>query len=207
MTFFKKFTRKSDPKPPAFQETPQPEPRWAAIFDGTATCPCCNARLLDLLSLAYAGPEAWIGTKPPEDNDVFFNAKGDVLTHDFCRIGDQHFVRAVMLLPFHGMDSCLILGIWVHLEKPCFDRFHDSYPDGKQGGLDMQFGWVANVIPGFSGPHPCCIQPRDNFQRPIVHAALEEDPLYGVQIDGMTYDMLMEMLEGFGHSGIAQQIG
>jgi hypothetical protein len=78
-----------------------------------------------------------------------------------------------MLLPFHDIEGCLILGIWVHLDKPSFDQFYETYPIGEQGAMDMQFGWIANIIPGYAGPHACCIQPRDGFQRPITHAALE----------------------------------
>ena len=29
--------------------------------------------------------------------------------------------------------------------------------------MDMQFGWIANVIPGYPGLHACFIQPRDGF--------------------------------------------
>jgi hypothetical protein len=112
-----------------------------------------------------------------------------------------------MLLPFHDIEYCLILGVWVYLDKASFYLFHDSYPSGKQGDLDMQFGWIANVIPGYPGPHACCIQPRHSYQRPITHAALEEDTLYGLQLDGMTYEMLMTMLEEFGHTGISDQTG
>ena len=51
------------------------------------------------------------------------------------------------------------------------------------------------------------IQPRDGFQRPITHAALEEDALYGLQLDGMTYEMLIAMLEEYGHTGLSDQTG
>jgi hypothetical protein len=43
------------------------------------------------------------------------------------------------------------------------------------------------------------MQPRDHFQRPITHAALEEDPLYIAQIDGSDFDQLMAFLAGYGH--------
>ncbi|NDD88664.1 MAG: DUF2199 domain-containing protein, partial [Rhodobacteraceae bacterium] len=52
-----------------------------------------------------------------------------------------------MLLPFHDIESCLILGIWVHLDKPSFDQFYETYPSGEQRAMDMQFGWIANIIP------------------------------------------------------------
>jgi len=112
-----------------------------------------------------------------------------------------------MLLPFHDIESCLILGIWVHLDKPSFDQFYETYPSSEQRAMDMQFGWIANIIPGYQGPHACCIQPRDGFKRPIIHAALEEDALYGLQLDGMSFEMLITMLEEYGHTGLSDQTG
>ena len=95
----------------------------------------------------------------------------------------------------------------MHLDKPSFDQFYETYSSGEQGAMDMQFGWIANIIPGYPGPHACCIQPRDGFQRSITHAALEEDTLYGLQLDGMTYEMLITMLEEYGHTGLSDQTG
>lgn len=207
MTLLKKLIKPLTKKPAVFSETPQSDQRWIGLLEGTSTCPCCNVAVHELLSLAYNAPEEWVGTDPAQDNDAFFAAPGDILTHDFCRIQDKHFVRTVMLLPFHDIEYCLILGVWVYLDKASFYLFHDSYPSRKQGDLDMQFGWIANVIPGYPGPHACCIQPRDSYQLPITHAALEEDTLYGLQLDGMTYEMLMTMLEEFGHTGISDQTG
>ena len=51
------------------------------------------------------------------------------------------------------------------------------------------------------------MQQRDGFQRPSTHAALEEDALYGLQLDGMTYEMLIAMLEEYGHTGLSDQTG
>ena len=73
--------------------------------------------------------------------------------------------------------------------------------------MDMQFGWIANVISGYPGLHACFIQPRDGFQRPITPAALEEDALYGLQLDGMSFEMLITMLEDYDHTGLADQTG
>ena len=47
----------------------------------------------------------------------------------------------------------------------------------------------------------------DGFQRPITHAALEEDALYGLQLDGMSFEMLITMLEEYGHTGLYDQTG
>lgn len=207
MTLLNKFTQKPNDPARAFSETPEPDMRWIDLLTGERTCPCCNTPLRDLLSLACSAPEEWYGDNTSQDNDAFHTATGDILTHDFCRIQDRHFVRTVMLLPFHDIESCLILGIWVHLDKPSFDQFYETYPSGEQRAMDMQFGGIANIIPGDPGPHACCIQPRDGFQRPITHAALEEDALYGLQLDGMSFEMLITMLEEYGHTGLSDQTG
>ena len=106
--------------------------RWIGLLTGERTYPCCNTPLRDLLSLAYSAPEEWDGDNTSQDNDAFISTKGYILTKDFCRILDRHFVRTVMLLPFHDIEGCLILGVWVHLDKPSFDQFYETYPSGKQ---------------------------------------------------------------------------
>ena len=73
--------------------------------------------------MAYSAPEEWDSDSKSQDNDAFHTAIDDILTHYFFGIQDRHFVRTVMLLPFHDIEGCLILGIWVHLDKPSLDRF------------------------------------------------------------------------------------
>ena len=111
MTLLNKFTKKTNDPPSAFSQTPQPDVRWIDLLKGERTCPCCKTPLRDLLSLAYSAPEEWNGDNTSQDNDALHTATGDILTHDFCRIQDRHFVRTVMLLPFHDIECCLILGI------------------------------------------------------------------------------------------------
>ncbi|NCW60209.1 MAG: DUF2199 domain-containing protein [Rhodobacteraceae bacterium] len=123
MRLLNKFSQKPNGPPPAFSETHEPDMRWIDLLTGERTCPCCNTPLRDLLSLAYSAPEEWEGDNTPKDNEAFHTATGDILTHDFCRIQDRHFVRTVMLLPFHDIERFLILGIWVHLHKPSLDLF------------------------------------------------------------------------------------
>ena len=176
---------------------------WIALLNGERTCPYCNTPL----SLAYCAPEEWHGDNKSQDNDAFLTATHDILALDFCRMQDRHFVRTVMLLPFHDIEGCLILGIWVHLDKPRFDLFYETYPSGEQVAVDMQFGWIANVIPGYPVPHACFIQPRDGFQRPIKHARLEADALYGLQLDSMSFEMLITMLEEYGHTCLSDRTG
>ena len=181
--------------------------RWINLLKVKRTCPCYNTPLRDLLSLTYAAPKEWGGENTSQDNDAFHTATADILTHDFCRIQDRHFVRTVMLLPFHDLEGCLILSIWVHLDEFRFDQFYETYPSGEQGAMDMQFGWIANIFPGYPGPHACCIQPHDGFQRHITRSGAEENALHGLQLDGMSFEMLSIMLEEYGHTGLSGHTG
>ena len=97
--------------------------RWIDLLTGERTCPCCNTPLRDLLSVAYSAPEEWDSDSTSQDNDALHTATDDILTHYFFGIQDRHFVRTVMLLPFHDIERFLILGIWVHLDKPSFNLF------------------------------------------------------------------------------------
>ena len=105
MTLLNKFTQKPNDPPPAFSETPKPDMRWIDLLTGERTAPCHNSPLCDLLSLAYSAPEECDGDNTSQDNDAFHSAKGDILTNDFCRILDRHFVRTVMLLPFTTLKA------------------------------------------------------------------------------------------------------
>jgi len=97
VTLLNKFTQKPNDPAPAFSETPEPDMRWIDLLTGEHNCPCFNTPLRDLLSLAYSAPEEWYGDNTSQDNDAFHTATDDILTHDFCRIQDRHFVRKVML--------------------------------------------------------------------------------------------------------------
>ena len=88
------------------------------------------------------------------------------------------------------------MGIWVHLDKQ-FDQFYETYQRRTRG--DGHAIWMdCQHHPRLSRSARICIN-RDGFQRPITHAALEEDALYGLQLDGMSFEMLITMLEEYGH--------
>lgn len=113
--------------------------RWIDLLKGERTCPCCNTPLLDLLSLAYSAPEEWEDKNSSQDNDVFHTATGDILTHDFCRIQDRHFLRTVMLLPFHDIEGCQLLGIWCIWINPVLIYFTKRIPAANKGR------WTCNL--------------------------------------------------------------
>ena len=57
----------------------------------------------------------------------------------------------------------------------------------------MQFGWLQHHL---SYRVTRMLHPTPRWvSRPITHAALEEDALYGLQLDGMSFEMLITMLE------------
>jgi hypothetical protein len=190
----------SDQHAGVFHETPPIDNRWALIHATDLPCTCCDASLKSLLSLAYTAPEDWQGDAKAQDNSAILNAvQGDILTHDLCRIGDKHFIRSVMIIPLVGCADPVILGVWVSVDRNTFDTYLTTMPLGTQGSMPLLFGTLGNVIPGYGSDQACVMQPRDHFQRPITHAALEEDPLYIAQIDGSDFDQLMAFLAGYGH--------
>lgn len=197
--------QKSDHQISVFNETPRVDSRWALIHAAETRCSCCDAPLKSLLSLAYSAPEDWNRDTIAQENIVFLNAsKGDILTHDLCRIGDKYFIRSVMIIPLVGCADPIILGVWVSVDPKTFETYLDTMPQGTQGTMPLLFGKLGNVIPGYGIDQACVMQPRDNFQHPITHAAIEEDPLYIAQIDGFDFDQLMVFLAGYGHKFLLQ---
>lgn len=191
---------KSDRHAGAFHETPRIDSRWALIHTPDTICSCCNTSLKSLLSLAYSAPEDWHGDAIAQDNSAILHCpKGDILTHDLCRIGDNHFIRSVMIIPLVGCADPVILGVWVRVDDTTFSDYLTTMPQGTQGNMPLLFGTLGNIIPGYGTHQACVMQPRDNFQRPITHAALEQDPLYIAQIDGFDFDQLLAFLGGYGH--------
>ncbi|GEM_PF-437525 len=191
-----------------FSETPAIDPRWAHIHDDQNICGCCETTLKDLLSLAYVAPERWTGTASPQDNSAILHPDTtDILTHDLCRMADHHFIRTVMIIPLIGCADPIILGIWVEVDQACFHTYLDTMPLGQQGVMPLMFGKTANIIPGFGMGQACVMQPRDDFQRPITHIAIEEDPLYIAQIDGFDFDQLITLLAGYGHKFLSADVG
>lgn len=178
---------------------PVPNPTKAAAILETQ-CACCGKDLTELLSLAYMAPDAWPHARTPVANSLFLDTQGDVLTEDFCRIGDKLFVRAIMSFPILESDEALIFGVWGSLSKENFETYLKTFDSGEQGQLDLMFSWLNNY--GFcetSAAIPCILQPRDDRQRPVMVVAQEDHPLFAKQSDGLDWKEVTKFLQNAGH--------
>lgn len=180
-------------------DTPSLDPRWRDLSLGKFRCGCCDKNFTDLLSMGYSAPEDWPSDKIRASSHDIDLADETFLTQDLCKFSNRHFVRAVLLLPLLGSEVPFLIGIWVEISETYFRSFAAEMPSGKQGQLEIMFCRLANIIPPFRIGLPCIMKPRDNFQRPVVHIAIEEDPLYAAQIDGLDFDQLLDMLRPHGH--------
>jgi hypothetical protein len=182
-----------------FVDVPKVDPRWGPLMRDELICGCCNENYKSLLSIGYGAPEAWphsVDHNKPDRVDMQSDA---FLNQDLCKIDDCYFIRAVLIFPLVGSEISFLIGTWVEVSQPDFHDFVTQMPFGKQGSMDIMFCQLANIIPPFRSGLPCIMKPRDGVQRPIVHVAIEEDPLYAAQIDGLDFDQLAEILHAHGH--------
>ena len=180
-------------------DTPPIDHRWAALGSNQIICDCCGVDFCDLLSIGYAAPEDWPHAADTENHHTVDLNGGDFLTQDLCRLGDRRFIRCVLTLPLVGHEAPFLIGVWVEVSESDFLNFVREMPDGRQGSMVMMFCTLANIVPPFRAKLPCVMQPRNDFHRPVVHVAIEEDPLYAAQFDGLDFDQLLQILGAHGH--------
>lgn len=195
--------RPKDTEP--FRETPHADPRWLDLADGKYKCACCGLDAREFLSLSYIAPAPFPHDidqidLAPLANDIFDTVDGDILTDDFCRVDTHHFVRTVIVFPLDGVEGCMMIGVWVSLETEDFARYHATMDRGQQSQLDLMFGWLANPVGEYDRPVAVLLHPQDSFQRPWLQIAHEEHPLAIAQIDGLTFDQMMNFIQAHGHS-------
>ena len=113
----------------------------AAIF--AFKCTCCGEIHEGSPSIAFLAPDHYAGLSEEQ------KASLGELSSDFCVIthdeGTDHFIRAVLEVPIHGVQDQFLWGVWVSLSKKSFDRYSETYEDAVAG--EGFFGWVCNQIP------------------------------------------------------------
>ncbi len=94
---------------------------WVLKTDGT--CPCCGMPSYDVFSKIYDRmfSESVIGPILP--NAELNASQGDIQTEDFCRFGDDRFVRALLTLSIQGAAEPMRLILWASLSIPSFERY------------------------------------------------------------------------------------
>ncbi|MDX8353260.1 DUF2199 domain-containing protein [Cognatiyoonia sp. IB215182] len=176
------------------------DPRWSLISGQQSKCPCCGEDSATLLSLAYDRPDPFPSDAPGHQNAMLNATDGDILTEDFCRMGEYRFVRCVLEFPLRGLDDDLVLGVWGSLSVGNFGKYVDRFDSGDQAELGDMFSWLMNAVPrDRRQPVKMVMVPRDGRQRPQLYFSDEADLMYPLQQNGLSYDELADLLQGYGH--------
>ena len=100
----------------------------ARMLASARQCRCCGATFAQLLSLTCDRPDVCPDDLVVQDNSAVLSDLGDVLTEDFCRLGDLRFVRAVLAVPLADSRGAeFLLGTWASLSEDDFDAYLDLF--------------------------------------------------------------------------------
>ncbi len=177
------------------------DPHLARLLTSQRTCRCCGATFAQLISLSCDRPDICSDEHIVQDNSAVLTEAGDVLTEDFCRIGDLHFLRAVLALPINNAGGAeFILGTWASVTADDFHDYHSLLDMGEIDTMGSRPAWLANTIPLHEGQPPAAkIQPRGDGQYPDLDVVETSHSLYTLQQRGLEFEDLLEMLYAYGH--------
>jgi hypothetical protein len=166
----------------------------AAIF--AFKCSCCGDIHEGSPSIGYRMPDQYACLSEEQRG-----AMGK-LSSDFCTITHEestdHFIRAVLEVPIHGIEEPFLWGVWVSLSEKSFARYVETYDEPVEG--DGFFGWVCNALPAypFDNLRPADVAVQIGGQRPkvILHRANpENDQLVIDQVHGISVARAQEIAE------------
>lgn len=174
---------------------------FARMLTSSRQCRCCGATFAQLLSLACDRPDQCPEDTPQQDNAAINAEVGDVLTDDFCRIGDLHFLRCVLAIPLiGGNDEEFVLGTWASVSPEDFIDYQDMLDMAATEGLGKRPAWLSNAIPPSMGePVAGMLDMRSSGQYPELKISETSHPLYPLQRNGADLEELFELLHSYGH--------
>jgi len=177
------------------------DPHLLRILNASRKCRCCGATFAELLSLSCDRPDICSEDLIVQDNSAIVAENGDILTEDFCRLGELYFIRAILTFPVANSGGAeFVLGTWANLPVEDFHTYLAIF-DGQEEELPPKRPvWLANVIPLHEGkPAACTLVMRSEGQYPELDIAEPGHPLYELQNRGLTFEELLGMLHSYGH--------
>ena len=138
---------------------------------------------------------------PQQDNSALLAERGDILTDDFCRLGDLRFLRCVLAVPLIGSDDEeFVLGTWASVSAEDFIDYLDLFDMQEGESLGNRPAWLSNAIPpGVSEPVAGMLHMRPLGQYPEMKISETGPPLYPLQKNGAELEELFELLYSYGH--------
>lgn len=146
-------------------------------------CSICGEEHVGLpTNYAYKLPDdVWAIPEPDRTARAKFTA-------DLCKLGQRHFIRGVLWVPFSQQDGFFGWGAWTEVERPSFDRYLQLYSE--DGSVEPPHaGILANALPitGSTLGTPVLVQFEDRASRPsICLKENDQSPLAVEQRNGIT---------------------
>lgn len=174
------------------------DPRWRRFMGRSGPCPCCGVEMNGVFDFACDRPDPTFADQPLEPNSAF-TFERDILTEDFCIMGEYRFIRAVLPIPVIGTEERFAYGVWGTVKPEYFPDIIERFDDGTQGTLGPYFSWLSNRLHGCPNqPAKATLYMQDNRQRPVLMVDEEDHPLFVRQHDGITFDELLEIYAAYG---------
>jgi hypothetical protein len=105
-------------------------------------CTSCGEWHEGLHDLAFEAPYHYDQLSPAEREPAR-------KTDDFCVIGTDYFIRAVLPLPVIDADDEFNFGAWVSLSEHNFRRYLELFESTEVEGEGPYFGWLCNRFPWY----------------------------------------------------------
>lgn len=170
----------------------------ASIF--AFKCSCCGKIHEGSPGFSFRAPDQYLSLSEQQ------KAEMGRINDDFCIItheeGTDHFVRAILEIPIHGVQEPFIWGVWVSVSQKSFDRYRETYDDPVEG--ETFFGWVCNQIKlyPYHKTRATDVVVQSGRARPllILHRGdSEDDPMVIDQVNGISVARAQELAEWAAH--------
>jgi hypothetical protein len=173
--------------------------RWQRFTDTTYRCPCCGNPVQGMLDVGYDHPDLWPHVSYRKNGGTVV-VEQDVLTADFCSIGETFHIRGLLSVPIKGTDATFAFGPWARVPAETFRAHHVAFGTEAETELGTRFGNLANELPGFNGSTDLALSIRfpGGSDRPQFTTATPS-ALSEAQTVGISFDTLLDIYATFGH--------
>ncbi|MDG1471701.1 MAG: DUF2199 domain-containing protein [Ascidiaceihabitans sp.] len=176
------------------------DPRWRAFNDNSTACACCAETFNGIFDRGYDHPDHWIHANRTESGKDSLSFGDDWLNANLCAVGEQRFVRGVLDLPVKGSDIPFGFGVWCSLKPENYDAYAAIIHTDNNTSLGSFFGWMSNSLPYYDteAPLACDVVFQDGGVRPLIKVHDDTHPLGHDQVNGITFDTLLDIYAAAG---------
>ena len=150
-------------------------------------CSSCGEWHDELPDLAFRAPVYW------NEAAALANPADHRLGDDLCIVGDDRFIRCILLVPIRAYARRLGWGVWVTQSQENFELYEGSVAVPEL----VTFGYLANRLPLYPDTLNMAVQTHwtTDGKRPWVELEPSEHPLYCDWLHGITADRAIKLAE------------